>query len=183
MVDFRLRQSRAAGIGKRVYEFHKTAGQWTRSLLWSTAGTGGALHSASIEDGQDGDLRPAGQDRNQGVLPAQPSTGRALFASRERACRTTGGYVGHPAQGLGAGLSDALQADLQSSFAVVGGRGLERGRQRQMGAAAGHCRSGGVASGEDAGLYAIPRNDRAPGRFSRHPYSDGRAWCCTARPK
>ena len=44
-----------------------------------------------MKDGQDGDRGPAAQNRNQGVLPAQPSPGRTSRARGEGVDRTARG--------------------------------------------------------------------------------------------
>ena len=94
-----------------------------------------------------------------------------------------GGHRRDPAQRAGAVVSDALQADLQPSVAVAGGRRVARSRQRQMGAFARDRRSDRREAGKDAGVHAVPRSDGAAGRLFSARYSNGRAWCCTARPR
>ena len=83
------------------------------------------------------------------------------LAEQLRRCR------GDSAQRSGVVVSDALQADLQSSIAVAGRRRLGRRRQRQMGAPARYCRGHRGQAGEDARLHAVPGGDRSAGGFSR----------------
>ena len=82
VVHFRLRQPGAAGIGEGVHELRQTPGEQAPQFLRPAARTGAAVHSAALEDRQDGDRGPAGQDRDQGVLPAQPQAGRASTSRR-----------------------------------------------------------------------------------------------------
>ena len=84
VVDLRLRQSGAAGIAEGVHELRQAPGGPAARFLRSAARTGAAVHSAAPEDRQDRDRGPAGQDRNQSVLPAQPPAGRALRAGGAR---------------------------------------------------------------------------------------------------
>ena len=122
---------------------------------------------------KSGHRRPAGQDRGEGALPAQPQAGGALSAGGRGSGRGPEGADGHPAQGDRAGDADAAQADLQSPVAMAGRRRLGGGRQRQVGAPARDRRGGGRAPGEDAGLHPVPRDDGAaggvPGRHLRPP--------------
>ena len=63
-----------------------------------------------------------------------PQAGGALPAGRQGADRTARWRQGDQAQGVGARLPHALQADLQPSLPVAWRRRVGRGRQRQVGA-------------------------------------------------
>ena len=89
----------------------------------------------------------------------------------------------HSAQGHRPGDADAAQADLQPSLAVAERQCLGRGGQRQVGTPARDRRGGRRAAGEDAGVHAVPRDDRRRWRPSWGRFSAAPAWCCTARPR
>ena len=79
------------GSAKEFTSFAKRLADTAPRLLWPAARIGAAVYSAAAEDRQDGHRGPAGQNRNQGVLPAQPQAGRALRAGGEGTGRTTRG--------------------------------------------------------------------------------------------
>ena len=171
------------GTSKEFAQLRQTPGRTAPRLLRAAARTGAAVYSAAPEDRQDGDRGPAGQNRNQGVLPAQPPPGRTLPAGGEGVGRTTRGCRRDTAQGAGAVVPDALQADLQPSLAMAGRRRLGRRRQRQMGASARDCRGDRRQAGEDARLYPVPRGDRAAGRFPRLGFRTARPGAARTKPK
>ena len=59
VVDFRLRESGAAGNGEGVLALRQAPGRTASRLLRAAARAGAALYSAAPEDRQDGDRRPA----------------------------------------------------------------------------------------------------------------------------
>ncbi len=72
----------------------------------------------------------------------------------------------HRAQGTGAGLSDALQTDMQPSFAMARRWRLERRRQRQVRPPAPTGRSHRREAGKGAGIHPVPRDHRSAGGVS-----------------
>ena len=112
LVHFRLHQSGAAGIAEGIHELHQTPCGEVPWFLRPAARTRAAVHSAPAEDRQDGHRRPAGQNRNQSILPAQPPTGRPLRTGGAGTVSTARGDDGDTAQRPGVGVSDAVQADL-----------------------------------------------------------------------
>ena len=136
VVHLRLPQPGLLGSSKEFTSLVKRLAEQAPQSLRSAARTGAAVHSAAAEDRQDGHCGPAGQDRGQGLLPAQPQAGGALPAGGEGTGQATRDRRrGHPAQGPGAVVPDALQADLQPPVAVAGRRRLDRGQTAASGPA------------------------------------------------
>ena len=77
------------GSSKEFTQLRQTPCGQAAQFLWPAARTRAAVHSAAIEDRQNGDRGPAGQDRSQGVLPTQPQAGRPLRAVGEGTGRAT----------------------------------------------------------------------------------------------
>ncbi len=126
VVDLRFHQPRSARLRQGVLELRQAPRGTASQSVRAAARAGASLHPEAAEDRQDGDRRPAGQDRGQGVLPAHAHAGSALSGSGDGAENRAGRRRRDQAQGRRAGLPDALQADLQSPVALA--------RRRRVGA-------------------------------------------------
>ena len=80
LVDLRLPQPGAAGIGEGVLDVHETARVAAAQPVRAAARAGAAVHPAAAEDRQVRHRRPAGQDRGEGLLPTDAQTSGALSA-------------------------------------------------------------------------------------------------------
>ena len=112
--------------------------------------------------------RPAGQDRGQGVLPADAQAGGALSAGGRR----PGGASSQRADGIkrrGVVLAFLMRFKQICNHPSqwLGDGAWARGRQRQAGAAARDRRGDRGEAGEGARLHAVPRDDRAAGGVPR----------------
>ncbi len=77
------------GSAKEFTRFAKRLAERPARFLRPSARTGEALYSAAPEDRQERDLGSAGQNRDQGVLPAHPSAGGVVRAGGEGTGRAT----------------------------------------------------------------------------------------------
>ena len=138
------------GSRKEFTAFTKRLAEAAAAIRTAAARSGAAVHPAAAEDRQDRHLRSAGQDRSQGVLPAQPHAGGALSAGREgtRASRSRTkegierrGIVlaslmrfkqicNHPSQWLGDGAVGARRTAANSRGCARLRKSLRRGRRR-----------------------------------------------------
>ena len=156
----------AARLGPGVHRLRQAPRREAAQPVRAAARAGAPVHPAAAQDRPVGHLRPARQDRGQGLLRAQPQAGGALPGGGEGAGRAARGHVGDRAQGADPVLPDALQADLQPPVAVAGRLRLGRGGQRQARQAARDRRGHRRPAGEGARLHAVPRGDRAARRAS-----------------
>jgi hypothetical protein len=85
---FRLHQPWATRVGKGIYELHQAPCGPTPQSIRPFARTGTTVHLAKVEDRQNGDRRPARQNRGQGVLPAQPENRRRSISKRSNNWRS-----------------------------------------------------------------------------------------------
>lgn len=89
------------------------SGKWAR--LREIAEVIRAKQEKMLVDRQDSHRRPAGQDRNQSLLPAQPQAGGPLPTGGAGTGRKASGCQRDPAQRPGACVSDAVQASRSSA--------------------------------------------------------------------
>ena len=83
LVDLRLRRRPASsGSAKEFIAFAKRLARAAAEPLRATAGSGAPVHLAAPQDRQVGHRRPAGQDRDEGVLHAEPQAGSAVRDGR-----------------------------------------------------------------------------------------------------
>ncbi len=115
------------GGAKQFTKYTKALAERTENPYGPLRESGAPLHPAADENRPRDYRRSARQDRNPRPLPSQPQAGGAVCAGGRGFCAQPGGSRWHPAQGDGAGLSDAAQADLQPSLAMAERRRLGRG--------------------------------------------------------
>ena len=72
------------GSGKAFSAFTKRLSSQPHNAVRAAARAGASVHPAAPEDRQVGDRRPAGQDRGEGLLPADAQAGGALSAVGRR---------------------------------------------------------------------------------------------------
>ena len=152
------------GSQTKFKEFVKRLNEREQQPLRAAAEPGAAVHPAAAEDRPPHHRRPARQDGGAGVLrPEQAAGGAVRQAGRGAGRRAWRASTACKRRGLGAGLPDAVQADLQPSQPAAGRRALRARGQRQVRPAGGDLRGDRLAAGKGAGLHAVPRDDRTAG--------------------
>ena len=137
LVDLRLHQPGPARLGQGVHELRQAARRQAAEPLRPAARPGAAVHPAAPQDRQVRVIADL-PDKTEVKAFCQLSRKQAALYQQavEGAGRAARGRRGDPAQGAGARLPHALQADLQPPVAVARRRRVGRGRQRQVGAPA-----------------------------------------------
>jgi hypothetical protein len=120
VVDLRLHQPRPARLEQAVHRLHQEPRQAFGQSLRPVASTRTTVHSPASQERQVDHRGLTRQDRAEGLLSSLTQTGGAVRAGGTRARARAARRRRHQAQGDRARDADAHEADLQSSFAMVG---------------------------------------------------------------
>ena len=185
VVDLRFHQPGPAGSAKAVHA--ATPSAWpsaTAQPVRPAARAGAALHPAAAEDRQARHRRPAGQDRGEGVLRAEPQAGGAVRSRRsQELAEQLERAEGIQRRGIVLALLMRLKQICNHPSQWLGDGAWAEADSGKFGAPARDRRGDRRAAGEDAGLHPVPRDDRRRWPRSSATVFGRPAWCCTARPR